>query len=422
MKIPVFLLLVFFLSIPDVWATKISQQSDSTFILKGRVIGSDTNDPLANASIMVEEMSISSVTNQDGYFSIRVPSSTRNLQLVIRYLGYQNRAIPVITLIDSPNNHILLTPSPIQLNEVLVVSGDGRNLVREALERIPQNYATDPNMMIAFYRESVEKGNNYISLVETVLDIYKASYRSYNNDQARIYIGRKATDITPRDTVLLKFQGGISDALMVDIAKNPEIVFGTDGAEYNFHIEGLININNKPHYIIDFSPTAGIEEILFRGTIYLDAATLAFARMEFNMNVENRKDAASIFIRRKPSKMRVEVTEASYMVNYTENEGKWHFNYSGTKVSFRVRWTNRFFGLFSTAYTIRSEMAITDRYNDNVIKFPRRERIRSTDVIAEKVEHFLDPNFWGAYNVIEPDQEISEAIKRLSGKLKRRNE
>ncbi|HHT33590.1 MAG: carboxypeptidase-like regulatory domain-containing protein [Proteiniphilum sp.] len=422
MKIPVFLLLVFFLSIPDVWATKISQQSDSTFILKGRVIGSDTNDPLANASIMVEEMSISSVTNQDGYFSIRVPSSTRNLQLVIRYLGYQNRAIPVITLIDSPNNHILLTPSPIQLNEVLVVSGDGRNLVREALERIPQNYATDPNMMIAFYRESVEKGNNYISLVETVLDIYKASYRSYNNDQARIYIGRKATDITPRDTVLLKFQGGISDALMVDIAKNPEIVFGSDGAEYNFHIEGLININNKPHYIIDFSPTAGIEEILFRGTIYLDAATLAFARMEFNMNVENRKDAASIFIRRKPSKMRVEVTEASYMVNYTENEGKWHFNYSGTKVSFRVRWTNRFFGLFSTAYTIRSEMAITDRYNDNVIKFPRRERIRSTDVIAEKVEHFLDPNFWGAYNVIEPDQEISEAIKRLSGKLKRRNE
>jgi len=422
MKIPVFLLLVFFLSIPDVWATKISQQSDSTFILKGRVIGSDTNDPLANASIMVEEMSISSVTNQDGYFSIRVPSSTRNLQLVIRYLGYQNRAIPVITLIDSPNNHILLTPSPIQLNEVLVVSGDGRNLVREALERIPQNYATDPNMMIAFYRESVEKGNNYISLVETVLDIYKASYRSYNNDQARIYIGRKATDITPRDTVLLKFQGGISDALMVDIAKNPEIVFGSDGAEYNFHIEGLININNKPHYIIDFSPTAGIEEILFRGTIYLDAATLAFARMEFNMNVEKRKDAASIFIRRKPSKMRVEVTEASYMVNYTENEGKWHFNYSGTKVSFRVRWTNRFFGLFSTAYTIRSEMAITDRYNDNVIKFPRRERIRSTDVIAEKVEHFLDPNFWGAYNVIEPDQEISEAIKRLSGKLKRRNE
>jgi len=398
------------------------QQADSTYLLRGRVIGGDTNQPLVNASIMVEEISVSSITNQDGYFSIHVPSSSRYAQLVIRHLGYQNKKIPIITLIDSPNNHIVMSPSPIQLSEVLVVSGDGRNLVREALQRIPQNYPTDPNMMIAFYRESVKKGNNYISLVEAVLDVYKASYRSYSNDQARIYIGRKATDISPRDTVLLKFQGGISDALLLDIAKNPEIVFGTEGEEYSFHIEGLININNKPHYIITFKPNEGIKDILFRGTIYLDAATLAFGRMTFNMNVENRKDAAGIFIRRKPSRMRVEVTSAGYVVDYTEHDGKWYFNYSSTEVSFRVRWTNRFFGLFSTSYTIRSEMAITDRYNDNVVKFPRNERIRSTDVIAEKVEHFLDPNFWGTYNVIEPDQEISHAIKRLSGKLKRRSE
>ncbi len=422
MKLPVFFFLIFFISLPSLSLAETAQQADSILVLRGRVVGSDMNQPLVNASIMVEEINVSSVTNQDGYFSIRVPSSSSNAQLEIRHLGYQNKLVPVKSLINISNSHVVMTPSPIQLGEVLVVSGDGRNLVRDALQRIPQNYPTDPNMMIAFYRESVEKGNNYISLVEAVLDVYKASYRSYSNDQARIYIGRKATDISPRDTVLLKFQGGISDALLLDIAKNPEVVFGTDGAEYNFHIEGLININNKPHYIIAFKPNQGIDDILFRGTIYLDATTLAFARMVFNMNVENRKDAAGIFIRRKPSKMRVEVTDANYVVNYRESEGKWYFNYSSTEVSFRVRWTNRFFGLFATNYTIRSEMAITDKYNDYVVKFPRKERIRSTDVIAEKVEHFLDPNFWGAYNVIEPDQEITEAIKRLSGKLKRRIE
>jgi hypothetical protein len=209
---------------------------------------------------------------------------------------------------------------------------------------------------------------------------------------------------------------------MLDIAKNPEVVFGTDGAEYSFHIEGLININNKPHYIISFKPNPGIEEILFRGKIYLDAKSLAFARMEFNMNVEERKDAATIFIRRKPSKMRVEVNDAHYVVDYIENGGKWYFNYSSTEVEFRVRWTNRFFGLFATSYIIGSEMAVTDRYNDNVVKFPRNERIRSTDVIAERVEYFLDPYFWGEYNVIEPDQQITDAIKRLSGKLRRRTD
>ncbi len=77
---------------------------------------------------------------------------------------------------------------------------------------------------------------------------------------------------------------------------------------------------------------------------------------------------------------------------------------------------------FATTYTIGSEMAITDRYDNNVVKIPRNERIRSTDVIAEKVEHFLDPDFWGEYNVIEPNQEIMDAVKRLSGKLRRRAE
>ena len=397
-------------------------QSDSTYLLRGRVLGSDTNEPLINASVSVQQVNVSSVTNQDGYFSIRVPASTQNSQLLIRHLGYENLTIPIITLIDNPNNHITLKPSPIELNEVVVVSGEGKELIREALQRIPQNYPSNPNMMVAFYREAVKKGANYISLVETVLDIYKATYSSYSNDQAKIYIGRKATDISPRDTVLLKFQGGISDALMLDIAKNPEIIFGIDGSEYQFHIEGLININNKPHYIISFTPLPGITEILFRGNIYLDAASLAFARMEFNMNVENRKDASNVFIRRKPSKMKVEVSKAQYVVDFTENNGKWFFNYSSTEVSFRVRWTNRFFGLFATTYTISSEMAVTDRYNNNVVKFPRNERIRSTDVIAEKVEHFLDPEFWGEYNVIEPDQQIMEAVKRLSGKLRRRAE
>ena len=236
-----------------------------------------------------------------------------------------------------------------------------------------------------------------------------------------IYIGRKATDISPRDTVLLKFQGGISDALLLDIAKNPEIVFGTDGSDYTFHIEGLININNKPHYKIKFEPYPTNEEILFRGNIYIEYESLAIARMEFNMNVEDRKDASNIFIRRKPAKMRVEVEKAQYVVDYIEDNGKWYFNYSKTEVGFRVRWTNRFFGLFATNYTIGSEIAVTDRYSDNVNKFPRSERIRSTDVIAERVEYFLDPDFWGEYNVIEPDQEITDAIDRLSDKLRRRN-
>ena len=417
----IFVVLQLLLSVPLLNA-KSNETEQNVLILKGRVIAADTRMPLSNATLTVENSNVSGITNQDGYFTLRVPETVRNSKLTVRFLGYENMEIPIVTLVGKSNDNIALNPSPIELGTVEIVSGDGTELVREALARVAQNYSADPKMMIAFYRESIKKNSNYISLVEAVLDVYKASYKSFEGDQEKIYIGRKATDISPRDTVLMKFQGGISAAMMLDVAKNPDIIFGANADGYSFQIERLININNKPNYVIDFSPLPGIQEILFRGKIYLDVSTLAFSRVEFNMNVEGRKDATNIFIRKKPAKMKVDVEEARYVADFVESNGKWYFNYSSTEVKFKVRWTNRFFGLFSTSYIIGSEIAVTDRYENGVSKFPRKERIRSSDVIAEKVEYFQDPDFWGEYNVIEPDLEITKAIKRLSGKLSRRAE
>lgn len=396
------------------------QATEPTILIKGRVIADESGGPLEYASVTINNTNISTVTNQDGFFSIRIPSSAKNYQLKVQYLGYENISIPVIILIDKDDNILRMRTSSIRLGEIEIVSGDGTELVKEALRSVSNNYDSDPNMMVAFYRESIKKGSNYISLVEAVIDVFKESYKSYNHDQARIYIGRKATDINPKDTIFMKFQGGISDALLLDIAKHPEIVFGEDASEYTFNIESVISIDDRPHYVINFAPFPGLEDILFRGKIFLDVKTLAFKRMEFNMNVEGRSDAAAVFIRKKPSSMRVSAEMAKYVVDYVENNGKWYFNYSSTEVQFKVRWKPRFFGLFTSTYTIFSEMAVTDRYEDNVQKFPRKERIRSSDVIAEKVEHFQDSDFWGNYTVIEPDKEITNAIKRLSGKLQRR--
>lgn len=402
-------------------ATLAQQNRETSLSVKGRIIDFDSGNPLEYASVTITNTNISTVTNQDGYFSLRLPSSARNYQLKVQHLGYDNIAIPVITLIDKEENVLRMRSSSIRLDEIEVLSGDGTQLVKDALRLVTRNYEDNPNMMVAFYREAIKKGSRYLSLVEAVLDVYKESYKSFSNDQARIYIGRKATDISPKDTVFLKFQGGISDALMLDIAKHPYVVFGEDASGYLFNIDGVITIDDRPHYVIDFFPYASIQDILFRGKIYLDAESLAFKRMEFNMNVENRKDAAAIFIKKKPSSMQVTAESAKYVVDFVEQNGKWYFNYSSTEVQFKVRWKRRFFGLFSSTYTIFSEMAITDRYEEPVQKFPRKDRIRSTDVIAEKVEYFQDAEFWGDYTVIEPDKEISNAIKRLSGKLERRN-
>ena len=65
-----------------------------------------------------------------------------------------------------------------------------------------------------------------------------------------------------------------------------------------------------------------------------------------------------------------------------------------------------------------SEIAVTDRTDQEVIKFAGKDKVKYNDVFSDKVSSFTDKEFWGDYNVIEPDQSIESAIRRLSRKLK----
>jgi hypothetical protein len=40
-------------------------------------------------------------------------------------------------------------------------------------------------------------------------------------------------------------------------------------------------------------------------------------------------------------------------------------------------------------------------------------------VFADKVQNFSDPNFWGEYNIIQPEESIEMAIKKLAKSMKK---
>ncbi|HNY14672.1 MAG TPA: carboxypeptidase-like regulatory domain-containing protein, partial [Bacteroidales bacterium] len=136
---------------------------------------------------------------------------------------------------------------------------------------------------------------------------------------------------------------------------------------------------------------------------------------EFGFNLDDKEAAQSIFIRKKPLGMEVTPELATYRAKYREQDGKWYFAYSRAEVKFKVDWKKK---LFNTYYTTMAEIAVTDRTTEDVIKFAGKERLKFTDVFSDKVNDFADPDFWGEYNVIEPDQSIESAIRKLSKKLK----
>ena len=386
--------------------------------IKGKVIDAATRAPLVFASVAVKESNVGIVTNIDGEFTLKIGDLATSKNLEISFLGYKNKIIPLSDLKDNGYKNVIeLESAPIPIKEIIVKPLDPLTIIEKAISNIDKNYESVPNLMTAFYRETIRKNRTYVSIGEAVVEIFKAPYENdVRFDGARIYKGRKGSDVEKMDTVLFKLQGGPVSVLELDIVKNSESILTREAMQnYNYTLSGVIEIDNKPHYVIDFIQKPSVEMPLFMGTMYIAMDSYAITEAEFGFNLSNKEAAQSIFIRKKPLGMKVTPEIATYRTKYREQNGKWHFEYSRAEVKFKVDWNKK---LFNTYYTTMSEIAVTDRTDQEVIKFAGKDKIKYTDVFSEKVGAFTDKEFWGDYNVIEPDQSIESAIRRLSKKLK----
>jgi hypothetical protein len=386
--------------------------------IKGKVIDAETRNPLVFATVSVLETNVAIITNIEGEFTLKIGETVTSKNLEVTFLGYKNKVVPISELKNNGAKNIIeLESAPIPIKEIVVKPLDPYDIVRKSIQSIGKNYEDVPNLMTAFYRETIRKNRTYVSIGEAVVEIFKAPYSSdVRFDNARIYKGRKSADVQKMDTVLFKLQGGPVSVLQLDIAKNTESVLTMEAMEYyDYSISGVIEIDNKPHYVIDFIQKPSVDIPLFMGSMFINMETYGISEVEFGFNLKDKEAAASIFIRKKPVGMKVTPEIATYRTKYREQDGKLHFIYSRAEVKFKVDWNKR---LFNTYYTTMSEIAVTDRTDKEVIKFAGKDKIKYSDVFTEKVSAFSDPEFWGDYNVIEPDQSIESAIRKLSRKLK----
>jgi len=137
---------------------------------------------------------------------------------------------------------------------------------------------------------------------------------------------------------------------------------------------------------------------------------------EFSLDLSDREKAVRSFILRKPARLRFDPVSSSYLVTYREMDGMYHVNYIRYEVEFFADWRRR---LFRTGYTIMSEMAITHRTSENVVRFSARESLRPDIILADQVPVYFEEDYWGEYNYIEPDRSIHSAIRKLNRRLVR---
>ena len=377
-------------------------------VVSGAVINGTTNQPVSGASVAAEGVTV--VTNEDGFFTLKSDKALETI--VVSPLGFRSKRLAVNGL-PSDNLKIRLEPTAIQLREVLVTGNNPYELVRAAINKIPQNYSLVPELYRCFYRETAMKRQHYICVAEGVVDMYKTGYKQSNfRDKVAISKGRRLLSPKQSDTLSVKVLGGPVAPIQLDMVKNTTFLLNEQELEYyDLKMETPTSIDERMQYVISLRPAVQKEYPLYYGKLYIDQETLAFTHAELSLDMSDREKATAMMLISKPIGVRFKPKELSLLLDYRQGaDGLTRLSYIRTTFRFNCDWKRR---LLATSFAAFCEMVVTNTTNRDVQPIQGRESFDQRDAFFDKVDYFRDPAFWQDYNIIEPTESLDKAVLRL---------
>lgn len=399
--------LLFFLVTGSVYA----QNGDNIITINGIVKDQRNRSILEYVNISVPGTNIGTITNTDGEFSLKVGKTDKLPYLEISHIGYITSKIAVKPT-DEEKHIFYLNPNSIILEEVIVSPVYPRKLVEQAIDKIGDNYNSFPSMLTGFYREIAQKGRKYINVTEAVTKLYKTNYKeSDSRDRVRIEKGRQLVSPKLSDTLGIKLVGGPTLAIALDIVKSSNEILDKETLHYyEFKFDDFVLIDNQLHYVISFIPVMPLPYPLYKGKFYINKQTLAFSRIELNIDMKEKDKVTEMILKKKPVGLVFKPVNLSTLITYKEQNGKTYFNYIRNEIKFKCDWKKKW---FQTSYVVVSEMVVTDREDNPNSSISPRESFRETQVLSDRVMNFYDENFWENYNIIEPTESLEKAVNKL---------
>lgn len=387
-------------------------EENNYITVSGVVKDKQNRKTLEYVNVSISGSSVGTVTNADGEFSLKIEDAGEVPALEISHIGYRNNKIH-LDKAHLSDLKIYLTPHANMLNEIVVYANNPRFIVEEALRKVPANYSDKNNLLTGFYRETVQKGRRYINISEALIDVFKTPYndRTVNRDRTEVLKGRRLLSQKLSDTLGVKLAGGPTLSIYLDVVKNEDALLDAETLHYyELFMEEPVQIDNRLQFVIGFRPRVVLPYALYYGKLYIDREKLSFTRAEFNLSMDNKAKAVQAILAKKPYGLRFKPQEVSFLVTYKEVNGKTYLNYIRNNIRFKCDWKRK---LFSTGYTVLSEMVVTDRDEKNAAPIPNRRAFSQNEAFYDRVDEYWNEDFWGSYNIIEPTESLENAVHKL---------
>ncbi|MGB3464091.1 MAG: carboxypeptidase-like regulatory domain-containing protein, partial [Cyclobacteriaceae bacterium] len=156
-------------------------QSQNMILLSGKVTFAEDESPVPFGYIKLDGLALGTVTDAAGNFKLKLENQYKDETLVFTYLGYEAQRLKISAIDDPLNISIKLEETTTLLKEAVVTKKkklDPLKILKKALNKVEDNYHTDPVMFDAYYRETVKENDAPIMFADAACQFYYAGYKT----------------------------------------------------------------------------------------------------------------------------------------------------------------------------------------------------------------------------------------------------
>jgi hypothetical protein len=375
---------------------------DAFISIRGRLTDSESKEAIPFASIYIKGKPIGTTSNEDGAFLFHVPSRFDHDTLIISVIGY-NSFKSIVSSMSSRNNLIELQPSTTLLNEVIIGSQKkdltGKDIVKNAVARIPENYPMQPFIIEGFFRDLQKENDKPVELLEAAL---RFRYKDYNPGYEEVEIVEVRRTYNKRHPINGKYdrQNSIIDLMEDNYVKHrlgPVEIKG-----WKFKLDSILTYNGQIVYKISGTRTQSESTVM-----YIDSDDFSILKLELKQQMVNGK-----FYRRYlnlPDPYGLQETSFRVIFEFQKFEGKMYLKYQCEEDSYNL--FNK-----TTNEIILRQSFIKELFVNNVLQGNPDTQTGKQMNMNKSIEAQADSfhaDFWKYYNTPVETSKDSKIIKEL---------
>lgn len=376
-----------FLSIAALFITGIVA-GQSYLTVSGVVMDEETSEPLIFASVGIEGSSIGTISNTIGEFDFHVPIENRDDILEIQMLGYETFRMSISEILENEITQFRLSRISKFLEEVVITDSlDGAEVYTIAVNRIESNYAQEPFMLDAFYRDLKAVGGSYVALLEAAVKIYDRDYSAPKNkfrlrERVALVEVRKSLGYDNKFTSFFDHTNLLEDLLL------------HNNVRYRQFPEDMTFLSNLVREDSDFFDGRKVFVIRSKDSdrlrIYVDAENFAIIRLEYNIG-EGKEIIAS------KQNLHSRMGSLHKIVEFKEYSGKMYLSH--IDLNTEINWYDDKTEELKFTTHLHQQLLINKVYPETSQKIGTTEKMKRFGLQYQHKKY--NKEFWDNYNVIK---------------------